>query len=250
MAASILNILSQIETQCRQGRKLLARLIDPDDISSLDELIDLARKAEKHEVDYLFFGGSLITTHLRFNAVEALRQTTQIPVVLFPSSPMQINTHANAMLFLSLISGRNPEFLIGHHVVAAQAIRAAKLETIPTGYMLVNCGPQTTAHYISHSFPLPYNKPEIASATALAGEMLGLKLIYLDGGSGAEKSVSPDMVSAVRKSVSLPIIVGGGIRSSIEAINLYEAGADMIVLGNSADENPRLIEELGMLRKN
>lgn len=245
-----MNILSHIENHCSHGKKLLARLIDPDDISCLDELIDLARRAEQYEVDYLFFGGSLITTHLPFNSVEVLRQTTRIPVVLFPSSPMQINPHAHAMLFLSLISGRNPEFLIGHHVVAAPAIRAASLETIPTGYMLVNCGAPTTAHYISHSLPLPYNKPEIAAATALAGEMLGLKLIYLDGGSGAEKPVSPGMVSAVRKTVGIPLIVGGGIRSAKDAINLYEAGADMLVVGNSAEENPMLIEELSLLRKN
>lgn len=228
---------------------MLARLIDPDDIDGTDSLFDLAKNAEKNGVDFLFFGGSLITDNPGFDPVKALREITRIPVVLFPSTPMQINHNADAILFLSLISGRNPEYLIGHHVAAAPILRKSSVEIIPTGYMLIGCGAPTTAEYISHSFPIPYNKPEIAAATALAGEMLGLKMIYIDGGSGAEKTVHPDTVAAVRKWVNLPIIVGGGIRTAQEARALHLAGADVLVVGNGVDKNPRLLEELAAINK-
>lgn len=243
-----MGLLSQLENARRSGQKLVARLIDPDDLLGTDHLFDIAHKATQNSVDLIFFGGSLLTERLGFDPVKALKNATDIPCVLFPSTPMQINHHADAMLFLSLISGRNPEYLIGHHVAAAPMLRRSKIEIVPTGYMLVGCGKPTTAEYISHTFPIPYNKPEIAAATALAGQMLGLKLIYLDGGSGAEKCISTEMVAMVRDWVDLPIVVGGGIRSAQDAKSLHEAGADLLVVGNGADANPNLLRELMVSR--
>jgi putative glycerol-1-phosphate prenyltransferase len=145
------------------------------------------------------------------------------------------------VLFLSLISGRNPELLIGHHVTAAPCVKAMGLEAIPTGYMLVDGGRMTTAHYVSQTQPVPYDKPAIAAATALAGELLGLRSIYLDTGSGAKKNVSAEMIAAVRKTVQLPIIVGGGIHEGRIARDLCEAGADVIVVGTAIEQDPEVV---------
>jgi putative glycerol-1-phosphate prenyltransferase len=244
-----LGLLSQLESAKSSGQKLIARLIDPDDLVSTDHLFDIAHRATQNGVDFIFFGGSLVTEQLGFDPVKALKRITEIPCVLFPSTPMQINHGADAVLFLSLLSGRNPEYLIGHHVAAAPMLRRSNIEIVPTGYMLVGCGKPTTAEYISHTFPIPYDKPEIAAATALAGQFLGLKLIYLDGGSGAERCISPEMVAMVREWVDVPIIVGGGIRSARDAKALHDAGADLLVVGNGADANPNLMLELKLSRK-
>jgi putative glycerol-1-phosphate prenyltransferase len=232
-----------------EGRKLLALLIDPDSIDHSDRLMDLLRKAENNSVDYIFFGGSLITRSDDIDALKMIKEISKIPVVLFPSSPAQIRDEADAILFLSLLSGRNPEFLIGHHVIAAPHLKKTRLEILPTGYLLVGCGRPTTAEYVSNTHPIPYHKPGIAAATAMAGEMLGLKLTYLDGGSGADKPVSAEMISEVRRAVGTPLLVGGGIRTPEAAAQAYEAGADMIVIGNGAEDNPDLISELRMVKE-
>ncbi len=244
----MVKILDSIIQAKGEGKKLLAILIDPDSIQDADQVLDVVRKAEDASVDYIFFGGSLITKTEDFDSLKMIKEITTIPVVLFPSSPAQIRSEADAILFLSLLSGRNPEYLIGHHVTAAPILKNSRLEVLPTGYLLIGCGRPTTAEYISGTQPIPYHKPGIAAATAMAGEMLGLKLIYLDGGSGADKAVSAEMISEVRKSVDLPLIVGGGIRSSEAAAKAYEAGADMIVVGNGAEENPDLIRELSLTK--
>jgi phosphoglycerol geranylgeranyltransferase len=157
---------------------------------------------------------------------------------------MQIEPTADALLFLSLISGRNPELLIGQHVVAAPIIKNTKLEVIPTGYLLINSGRTTSVAYISNTTPIPDDKYSLAACTALAGEMLGLQLIYLDAGSGAEKEISPKMIATVRKSVNAPLIVGGGINTSQKALIALESGADMIVIGNALEKNPNLLIEI------
>ncbi len=154
---------------------------------------------------------------------------------------MQVEATADAILLLSLISGRNADFLIGQHVVAAPLIKQSKLEVLPTGYLLVDCGKQTTASYISNTTPLPYDKPAIAAATAMAGEMLGLKLMYLDGGSGAMAPVHADMIKAVKRSVGCPLIVGGGINPEAKALTALSAGADVIVVGTGIESNPELM---------
>ncbi|HEX2618200.1 MAG TPA: geranylgeranylglyceryl/heptaprenylglyceryl phosphate synthase [Flavobacteriales bacterium] len=234
-------VLSHIEAAKASGRKLLAVLIDPDfgqDEARLERTVQNACMAK---ADLLFVGGSLLTSAAFDRCVELVKQWSDRPVVLFPGSPSQLSRHADAVLFLSLISGRNPELLIGHHVTAAPSVRALGLEAIPTGYMLVDGGKPTTVSYVSQTLPLPYDKPGIAACTALAGELLGLRTIYMDTGSGAQRTVSPAMISAVRQTVDLPIIIGGGIRDAATARVLCEAGADVLVVGTAFEQDPELI---------
>jgi putative glycerol-1-phosphate prenyltransferase len=216
-------------------------LIDPDfgqDEAMLDRTVQNACMAK---ADLLFVGGSLLTTARFDRCVARVKELSDRPVVLFPGSPAQLSGHADAVLFLSLISGRNPELLIGHHVTAAPTIKALDLEAIPTGYMLVDGGRPTTVSYVSQTLPLPHDKPGIAAATALAGELLGLRTIYMDTGSGAQRTVSPAMIAAVRKTVNIPLIVGGGIRDAATARILCEAGADVLVVGTAFEQDPELI---------
>lgn len=225
----------------RQGKKRLAVLVDPDtpDSKALQAII---QKTNEAKADFIFLGGSLLVKDALEECIDAIKDMTDIPVILFPGSVMQISGKADAILFISLISGRNPELLIGSHVISAPYIRQAKLEALPTGYILVDSGRQTTASYMSGSAPVPHNKPEIAACTAMAGEMLGQKLIYMDGGSGADNPISTKMIGAVRKSIDLPIIIGGGIRDAETAVKICQAGADIVVVGNASEENPDLIK--------
>lgn len=225
--------------------KGLAMLLDPDKVN-LGEVKALVAKAEATAVDYFFVGGSLLTQGGIHELVRELKLFTQIPVILFPGSVYQIVPQADAILFLSLISGRNPELLIGQHVIAAPLLKGSDIEVIATGYMLIDSGRPTTAHYISNTHPIPYNKPDIALCTAMAGEYLGLKVIYMDGGSGAEKPLSEEMVRTVSKGISVPLIIGGGIRSAEEAVKIWDAGADIIVIGNALEQQTEgtLLEDL------
>lgn len=224
-------------------QKQLAVLIDPDKIAlhQLDQMIQLAEEAA---TDFFFIGGSLLVKDQIQLCIETIRERTSIPAILFPGSPLQICPQAHAILFLSLISGRNPELLIGQHVVAAPYLKASPLEVIATGYMLVDGGQPTTASYMSNTLPIPPDKPEIAVCTALAGEMLGLKMMYLDGGSGARTPVPAEMISAVRQAVDLPLIAGGGIRSPELADKAVRAGADLIVVGNALEKKPGMLLEM------
>ncbi|MEM8901428.1 MAG: geranylgeranylglyceryl/heptaprenylglyceryl phosphate synthase, partial [Bacteroidota bacterium] len=192
--------------------------------------------------------GSLVAGTEIHEVVQYIKAHSDIPVILFPGSPTQIVKEADGILFLSLISGRNPELLIGKHVEAAPILKKTKLEILPTGYMLVDCGKATTANYISHTFPIPHHKPQIAACTALAGEMLGLQMVYLDGGSGADKPVSPAMIQAVKSQLSIPLMVGGGIRTAENATQAWDSGADIIVVGTVIEENPDLLEYLCQAR--
>jgi len=239
-----LSILAEIENARSLGQTLLAQLIDPDFISGLDHLIDIVQSGEKSGVDFFFFGGSLIEKSQQMDFLKVIKEISSVPTVLFPSAPNQINEHADGILFLSLISGRNPEYLIGNQVLAAPILKELNLEVLPTGYLLISCGDKTTAEYISNTASIPYKKSGIAATTALAGQFLGLKLIYLDGGSGADKTVSPEMVERVKQSIDIPLIVGGGIRTVEDAILISNAGADLIVVGNEAEKNPNFIPEI------
>jgi putative glycerol-1-phosphate prenyltransferase len=242
-------VLQQLQTLRSTQRKGIALLIDPDSIGE-EGMTHLLAKAEAASVDFLFIGGSLMTnTHIH-TLIPKLKSQTTLPIVLFPGSLAQIAPDADALLFLSLISGRNAELLIGAHVTAAPLLRQTSLEVIPTGYMLIESGRMTTAHYISNTLPIPHEKPDIAACTAMAGEMLGLRLMYLDGGSGAEKPISSAMIAAVRKSVDTPIVIGGGIRSAAEAQRIWAAGADVIVIGNALEKDPNstLLEEISATR--
>jgi putative glycerol-1-phosphate prenyltransferase len=181
--------------------------------------------------------------------IQSIKDITDKPVVAFPGSILQIDYRVDGLLFLQLISGRNPEYLIGHHVIAAPYLKKMNIEVISTGYMLVDCGAQTTASYISNTTPIPYNKANIAAVTSMAGEMLGLKVMYLDGGSGAEKPISPKMIQAVRESVDCPIIVGGGISTLQQIKEAHNAGADIVVIGTAIEKNPKFLTELSVLKQ-
>ena len=206
-------------------------LIDPDK-RPFDDLLSLARQCEDQDVDGLLIGGSLLFISHFDKLVHDIKKEVSIPVILFPGSSRQLSEHADAVLFMSLISGRNPQTLIGEQVMAAPSVRALGIEPISMGYMLVESGQTTSAEFMSNTQPLPRNKPDIAVAHALAAEYLGMKLIYLEGGSGADYSVPEDMVYAVVQAVSIPVIVGGGIRTPGEAKKKVDAGASFVVTGN------------------
>ncbi|OKL40755.1 geranylgeranylglyceryl/heptaprenylglyceryl phosphate synthase [Pontibacter flavimaris] len=228
------------------GRKHLAVLLDPDNLTEAS-CLHLIALSETHAVDFFFVGGSLITSQNQADIIALLKKHSHVPVILFPSSSQHIDTQADGILLLSLISGRNPEFLIGHHVISAPILKASRLQVYPTGYMLIDTGRQTTASYMSGTTPLPYDKPAIAACTAMAGELLGLRYIYMDGGSGAMKPVSAEMIAAVREAVELPIIVGGGIDTAEKASAALDAGADLIVVGNHIEKNPGFLAEVSSL---
>ncbi len=227
----------------KENRTLLALLIDPDkeNWNHLEEVIGLANQAD---VDLCFVGGSLLTQNNLESCLDQIRIESDIPTVIFPGSIQQISETADALLFLSVISGRNPELLIGNHVVSAPLLKPLDIEIISTGYMIIDGGKPTTVSYISNTHPIPHNKPDIAAATALAGEMIGMKLIYLDCGSGADQPVSEEMVGRVRLAVEAPIIVGGGIKSPEKAAALAKAGADVIVIGNAFENDSSLIASI------
>jgi phosphoglycerol geranylgeranyltransferase len=226
-----------------KGYKSFAVLLDPDKLDE-ESCIKLVNLGLESKIDYFFVGGSLLTNYNLTSLINIIKKNSKIPVVLFPGSYLQIDNSADAILLLSLISGRNPDYLIGQHVTAAPILKKSKLEIFPTGYMLVDCGKQTTVSYISNTTPIPHDKPSVAACTAMAGEMLGLKLLYLDGGSGAQIPVSPKMINAVRKSVEIPIIVGGGINTPEKALEALNAGADLVVIGNGIEKNTNLLIEV------
>jgi len=213
-------------------------LLDPDK-KSVKEMVSMAVMCEENGVDGLLMGGSLLFSSNLDERVRAIKQSVSIPVILFPGNGGQLTKHADGVLFISLISGRNPHYLIGEQVLAAPIVHSLGLETIATGYMLVESGSSTSVEFMSNTRPLPRGRPEIAAAHALAGEYLGMKLLYLEAGSGAEKSVPEDMIRVVKQSVSVPLIVGGGIRTPEQAKAIVQAGAAFIVTGNVLEENNR-----------
>jgi putative glycerol-1-phosphate prenyltransferase len=239
-----MSLLETLQQRHRQGKKSLAVLIDPDKAEDEARLMTLIRLASESCVDFFFVGGSLVTTTNLAAVVRTVKENVNIPVILFPGSTLQIDPAADAILFLSLISGRNPDLLIGQHVQAAPILKNSGMEVLPTGYILINSGKTTSVAYISNTTPIPEDKYSLAACTALAGEMLGLKMIYLDAGSGAEREISQKMIAAVRKSVAGPLIVGGGINTSQKALAALEAGADIIVIGNALEKDPVLLTEI------
>jgi len=229
-----------------RSKKRFALLVDPDkyDDSSLDELI---LHINLDPPDLLLVGGSILFKPIEIT-ITGLKLGTKLPVFVFPGNVFQLSDRADGILFLSLISGRNAEFLIGNHVLAAPHLNRSGIEVIPTGYMLIENGQSTSVEYMSSTCPIPANKPEIAVATAMAGEMLGMKTIYLEAGSGAAHTVGLDMIRAIRRQISLPLIVGGGISSVDRAKEVYDAGADVIVVGTAVEGNPSIIKEFSALR--
>ena len=208
----------------------LAVVVDPDKYS-LEALLSLITLAENCRADFFFVGGSLLMDNRFEEAISLIKETSNIPAVIFPGNNYQVSAKADAVLFLSLISGRNPEYLIGQHVIAAPIIKEYNLEVIPTGYMLIDGGKTSTTSYITQTIPIPNDKPDIAVATAMAGEMLGMKLIYLEAGSGAKNPVSTTIIREVKKNISVPLVVGGGIRTGEQAEEICKAGANVVVVG-------------------
>lgn len=220
----------------------LILLIDPENQNetTLKKLIDICHK---YHMPFLMIGGSLVSNFLD-SFIMQLQKLTQIPILLFPGSLMQISNKANALLLLSLLSGRNPEFLIGNHVIAAPYLKKSGLEIIPTGYILIESGSITSVQYMSNTMPIPANKIDIILATAMAGELLGHKIIYLEAGSGAKIPVSPSVVEYIKTNISTPLFVGGGIRTPELIENYAKAGVNFIVVGNSVENNPSQLENL------
>jgi len=236
-------IYNQLTEAKLKGKKSFAVLVDPDKISLL-QIGDLCALANEAGVDYFFIGGSLVVTNHLDEVVQTVKKESNLPVILFPGNPSQISKYADALLYLSLISGRNPELLIGQHVISAPMVKQSGLEIMSTGYMVIDGGAPTTVSYISNATPIPYNKNEIAVCTAMAGEMLGMKLIYMDAGSGASRPITETMIAAVAAHIDIPLIIGGGITDPEKAYRNCIAGADLIVVGNAIEKDLSLLKEM------
>lgn len=221
-------------------RKKIAVLIDPDKPSDA-QILSMVEKANAADVDFIFVGGSLLVTDSLEHCIKLIKEHSKIPVLIFPGNSLQISKYCDGFLLLSLISGRNAEMLIGRHVVSAPYLRLYGNEIIPTGYMLIDSGKATSVTYMSDTTPIPHDKDDIAMCTALAGEMLGLKLIYLEAGSGAIMPVSTSMISKVKQMIKIPLIVGGGIRTPEIAAEAAKAGADIVVIGTAFEKEPELL---------
>jgi phosphoglycerol geranylgeranyltransferase len=226
--------------------KSIALLLDPDKATG-DSLHNILITANDNHADYIFTGGSLTFNSID-NLIDEVRKFSTIPVVLFPGNLLQLSLKADIVLLLSLISGRNSELLIGNHVLAAPYLKDARERLVSVGYILIGGGKKTSVEYISQTEAIPSDKPEIAVATALAGEMLGLRMIYLEAGSGASEHVPLNLIKAVRENITIPLAVGGGIKTGIEIEEIFNAGADLIILGNGCEKNPGLLAEACRIR--
>lgn len=237
------NILNQLQSFKDTGRHAFAVLLDPDKM--LPERMEFfARRCEDARVDFLLVGGSLVMHHQIGLCIDIFKKNSKIPVILFPGNPAQVCPEADALLYLSLLSGRNADLLIGQHVVSAPMVRQSGLEVLSTGYMLIDGGVPTTVSYMSNSHPIPADKADIALCTAWAGEMQGKHLIYMDAGSGAQTAISADMIQKVSSNIRIPLIVGGGIRTPEKVRENCIAGADLVVVGNAIEKEESLIREL------
>jgi phosphoglycerol geranylgeranyltransferase len=228
------------------GNKSIALLLDPDKAKE-DSLKNILRAAGECKTDFIFAGGSLTFNRIDI-LIDNIRKLSSIPVILFPGNLLQLTLNADIILLLSLISGRNPELLIGNHVTAAPYLKNARDKILPVGYILISCGNKTSVEYISQTESIPSDKPEIATATAIAGEMLGLKMIYLEAGSGAANHVPLNIVSSVRENISIPLAVGGGIKNKKDVEDIFKAGADLIILGNGCEKDPGLLYDACSIR--
>ena len=234
-------IYNRIKSAVAKGDKLLSFLIDPGKCTA-DKTELLVKAMQKRPPHFVLVGGSLITTPVE-PLVNYLKQHLDVPVILYPGHSSHISQDFDALLLLSMISGRNSELLIGNHVIAAPIIKHYNIEPIATGYMLIDGGVPTSVEYISNTRPIPANKVDIAVSTAIAGEMLGMKLIYMDAGSGAINPVPVDMISEVKNHCSIPLMIGGGINTPQKLETAYNNGADIVVIGNALEKNPELLND-------
>ena len=241
-------VLEQLKDLKRRSKSAFAVLADPDKIAPAD-MQHLARLCNDAGVDFLFMGGSLLMVHQMELCIQRFKTESDIPVVLFPGSPAQVTPYADALLYLSLVSGRNPDLLIGQHVASAPQVKASGLEVISTGYIIVDGGVQTTVSYMSNTTPVPADKPDIALCTAWAAELQGKHVIYMDAGSGARRPVSGEMISKVSANIDIPLIVGGGITSADRVYSNCAAGANVVVVGNAIERDPMLIKDMAQATK-
>jgi putative glycerol-1-phosphate prenyltransferase len=241
MRPKIPHIYQQIVQAKRESKKLLAILLDPDKIvwSNLENLL---LKINQSPATHIFVGGSIVKTDILEELMAKLKQKTNLPVIIFPGDPSQISPQADAILFLSLLSGRNPDYLIEYQVQAAPILRKTNLEIISTGYILIESGNETAVARVSKTEPLNRENLHLALATAQAGEMLGNKLIYLEAGSGAKKTVPVEMIELIAQNIEIPIIVGGGIVDLQGIQDAYKAGADLVVIGTAFENNSQFFE--------
>jgi len=242
-----MNLYQTLLKDALAGKKKFAVLIDPDKYSrdSISRVVNLSINAG---VDYFFLGGSLLIQDNQSQLITFIKENSGIPVVLFPGNNMQLNDKADSILLLSLISGRNPDMLIGRHVISAPYLKASNLEIISTGYMLIDSGGSTAVTYMSNTTPIPSDKNDIAVCTAMAGEMLGMKVIYMDAGSGANNPVPMPMITKVKEAISVPLIIGGGINGPEQTNDAFNAGADVVVVGNAIEKDPDLIPRIAVVR--
>lgn len=227
-------------------KKKTGLLLDPDKAKG-ESLIKILKIAEQYNTDFIFAGGSITFNNIDV-LIDLIKQNCSIPLILFPGNLLQLSRKADAILLLSLISGRNPELLIGNHVIAAPYLKDVRSKVIPVGYILISSGSKTSVEYISQTEAIPADKKDIVVATSIAGEMLGLKMIYLEAGSGASNIVPPDVISSVRKNISIPIAVGGGIKTKEQIREIYNAGADILIIGNGCEKRPELLIEACKIR--
>ena len=237
------NIYNNILVSIEKKVKSLAVLIDPDKMK-LEDLSSFMLKVNGSIATHVFVGGSIVDEAVTDLLVIEIKNLTSLPVVLFPGDIIQITDRADALLFLSLISGRNPDYLIGKHVKAASILQHSNLEVIPTGYILIGNGKKTSVERVSKTKPMLRNNIQRVVDTALAGEFLGMKLIYLEAGSGATHPVDLEMISEVKRNINIPLIIGGGIRSKQHLDKVYSAGADLVVIGTAFEENKMFFNEL------
>jgi len=230
--------------------KKVAILVDPDKMNSTINLAPLLAKIKMLNPSFILIGGSTVGVDDFENCIRIVKKHVQIPILLFPGSPSQISSKADGILFLTLISGRNPDFLIGHQVESAPKIKKMNLESIPTGYVLIDGGKTSAVAYVSQTTPIPEDQLSIAVNTCIAGEMLGLKALFLDAGSGATNPVSATMISAIKANTGLPLIVGGGIKSLIQIETAFSAGADLVVIGNKVEEDENFLLDIKTLITN
>ena len=238
-----MTIYQDILGSIAKGHRLLAVLIDPDKFF-IDNTLNFFEKVNASIATHIFVGGSIVEAKATAHLVQEIKKHTSLPVILFPGDVTQITDKADALLFLSLISGRNPDYLIGKHVEAVSELKKSNLEVIPTGYILIESGKVTAVEKVTDTKPISRSAIQIIIDTAIAGQLLGMGLIYLEAGSGAKDPLTMEIIKNVKKEINIPLIVGGGIRSKKELDDAFEAGADAVVIGNAFEEEESFFEEL------
>ena len=243
MSSLMSSIYQHILDSVSKSEKLLAVLIDPDKMQ-VEQVSGFMSKANQSIATHVFVGGSEVREGLTEALVVEIKKHTKLPVILFPGDVVQVTDKGDGILFLSLISGRNPEYLIGKHVEAVSKLKATSLEVLPTGYMLIENGRQTSVERISQTTPIKRAAIRTIIDTAKAGELLGMKLIYLEAGSGATHPIEPEIIRKVKQELCVPLIVGGGIRSKQELESAFNAGADLVVIGTAFENNNDFFNQL------